>query len=232
MKGETIRWCILLVVLAGAGGGLWYEYQNTRPCVRPIPYAIGAVDARFDLSNTELLRTAEAAAAIWNTAAGKTVLIYDPQAALKINLIYDAREANAKLGSAIARQQADVDRARAALEALQAQGVRADFLKEEIARYNAHVVALNAIVRQYNESAGRTFEAGEYIQDSVGRRINVFAFIGDMQLKRILTHEFGHALGLDHTSDPKSIMFAENESGNLIPTTADFAALRAVCGAE
>ena len=52
------------------------------------------------ISSATLLTDAEAAAAIWDKAAGKSVLAYDPEATLKINLIYDAREASARLGGA------------------------------------------------------------------------------------------------------------------------------------
>ncbi len=266
MTGDTIRWLALMVVLAAAGGGLYYEYQNTRPCTHPIAYAVGAVDARFGIENSALVSDAETSAAIWNKAAGKTVLVYDPKASLKINLIYDAREASAKLGSQIAVQQAQEDTVRASLDAAQAQftaeqtayndavsavnarggatrseaaslGVQLTALKSlensingQVADYNASVSALNALVAEYNQTAGHTYEEGEYVRDSSGERINIFEFVGTIQLERVLAHEFGHAIGLGHDSNPKSIMYAKNEGGNLVPTASDLSALHAVCG--
>jgi Skp family chaperone for outer membrane proteins len=266
MSANSIRWATLVLVIAIAGGGLYYQYENTRPCVHPIFYAIGAVDEHFGIADSALVSDAESAAAIWNKAAGKTVLAYDPKAGLKINLIYDEREATAKLGNEIARRQAEADAARAALDALQAQyaarqaaynqevetinarggatpreaaviaadreslNALADSVNSQVALFNKGVADLNAAVRQFNQTAGRTFEEGQYVRDADGERINIFEFIGATQLERVLAHEFGHALGLDHNDDPKSIMFAKNESGNLLPTQADLAALRAVCG--
>lgn len=267
MKSNAIRWLLFIIIAVASGSGLYYTYQNTRPCTHPIPYSIGAVDARFGILNSALITQAKAAAAIWNKAAGKTVLTYDPKGDLKINLIYDAREANAKFGSQIAVQQDKADTERVALDALQAQytakqtayndavnavnarggatrseaatlnaerdslNALADSINTQVAVFNASVNALNVLVAQFNQTAGYTFEEGQYVRDATGERINIFEFVGTVQLERVLAHEFGHAIGLDHNIDPKSIMFAKNESGNLIPTASDLVALHAVCGA-
>src|SRR6185369_388815 len=138
MRSEALKWAVLLVVLVVAGGGLYYEYQQNRPCTHPIAYGIGAVDPRFDISNATLISDAEASAAIWNKAAGKTVLVYNENAALKINFIYDEREANARLGAQIAQEQVDADTTRAELDALQAE-----FTSEQTA-YNQTVKTINA----------------------------------------------------------------------------------------
>ncbi len=106
----------------------------------------------------------------------------------------------------------------------------ADSLNRQFTLFNASVAAFNATVEEYNRTAGRTFEAGQYSRDASGERIDIFQFTGSIQLRRVLAHEFGHAIGLDHNDDHKSIMFEKNESGNLVPTASDLAALRAVCG--
>ena len=267
MRGEIIRWLILLIIAGTSGAGLLYAYQYMRPCAHPITYTIGAFDSRFGITNATLLAEAKAAAEIWNKAAGKTILTYDPNAAMKINLIYDEREANAKLGRKIAHQQDSMDSARATLDALQAQyttkqavyneevnavnarggatrseatilnaerdslNALADSLNAQVATFNSSIATFNATVEEYNRTAGRTFQAGQYVRDASGERINIFEFIGIIQLKRVLAHEFGHAIGLDHNDDPKAIMYEKNESGNLVPTASDLSSLRALCGA-
>lgn len=232
---DAARWFALILIVTGAAGGLYYEYRVTRPCATPIHYALGAVDRRFDTPRESLIADAEVAADIWNKAAGKPLFTYDPAASLTINLVYDERQTAATLGSNIEAEQASLDRERAALDAdqVRCRTSRTDCssLASRVASYNARVAAFNAQVATYNQSAGRTFEQGQFVHDKKGTRINVFEFIGAEQLERVLAHEFGHALGLDHVDDPKAIMFAENERGGLTPSAADLTALRTLCGA-
>lgn len=91
---------------------------------------------------------------------------------------------------------------------------------------------LNLEVEKYNtsgEDIRKEFEAGVYQEDAGGKRINIYAFETAAKLTDVLTHEFGHALGLEHNDNIASVMYRLNEGQNqkIVPT--DIAALRVKC---
>ncbi len=92
--------------------------------------------------------------------------------------------------------------------------------------YNRAVEEFNALY-----SDGREFSQGTWFPD----RIEIYEFENEQRLKFLLAHEFGHALGVDHVSDPTSIMHAYMEEQPLDTQTVsvfDINALYAVCGIE
>ncbi len=92
---------------------------------------------------------------------------------------------------------------------------------------------LNIKVENYNTigaSTGEEFNEGEYIRDTDGIRINVYQYGDETKLRRLLQHELGHALGLNHVEDPKAIMFRLNANENEKLTESDLSELRKVCG--
>jgi predicted Zn-dependent protease len=60
-------------------------------------------------------------------------------------------------------------------------------------------------------------------------KISVFEYDSEARLTRVLSHELGHALGLEHVEDPDAIMYKLNKSKNSIPTESDMAAVAALC---
>jgi hypothetical protein len=91
------------------------------PCARPLSYTIGTIDPRFNLSKFEIEQDLRTSAKLWNDAAGKTVLAYEPADpnAMPVNFVYDARQQTVVLGSAIDSTEASQTTARAQIQRLQ-----------------------------------------------------------------------------------------------------------------
>lgn len=98
---------------------------------------------------------------------------------------------------------------------------------------NQLAVSLNIDVKKYN-TVGRTlggeFEEGTYTSDTSGQRIDVYQFDNRTKLVRVLAHEFGHALGLDHIEDSKAIMYRLNNGVNEKLTAGDLELVKSHCG--
>jgi len=97
---------------------------------------------------------------------------------------------------------------------------------------NKLIAELNLQVAQYNTvgaSTGKEFNQGEYVSGVNGTSINIFQFNNENKLVRVLAHELGHALGLEHLDNPKAIMYYLNEGTNEKLTTDDLTALKQKC---
>ena len=88
----------------------------------------------------------------------------------------------------------------------------------------------NKQVAVYNEDFGfsREFTQGDY-QDKV---INIYKFSTENELRTVLAHEFGHALGVDHVEGRSSVMYYLLENTSSFPTLSpeDTAAFVTTCG--
>lgn len=144
-----------------------------------------------------------------------------------------------KLGTAT---HAEHLRARAARGALTQEFAR---LKKRERAVNADVDTLNALattlnqlivqlqlnVAQYNRAGsiiGR-YEEGLYRSAAGRRSIDIYTYSQREHLVRLLAHELGHALGLDHTGDPESLMYPLNTGGTTELKPADIAELNRAC---
>jgi len=96
---------------------------------------------------------------------------------------------------------------------------------------NQLIVQLNINVEQYNRqgTAMGQFEEGLYKITGGIQSIDIYEYANRMRLVRVLAHEMGHALGLEHTADSGAIMYRVNLGDNLTVTSTDIRALNKVC---
>lgn len=100
------------------------------------------------------------------------------------------------------------------------------------AQYNQLAAKVNTTVDKINQTAGREFEEGLYTRNFLGAKIDIYEYSSKEKLVRVLTHELGHALGLEHNANPEAIMYELNQSENLVPTKEDLAELALRCNLQ
>lgn len=96
--------------------------------------------------------------------------------------------------------------------------------------YNAKVGSLQ---QDINENASKIITQGDF--DPRSNTINIYTYGGKDELRFVIMHELGHALGLDHVSDPKALMYAmvqQQDVGNPTLTQADLTEIERVCNFE
>jgi len=267
-------------------------------CEKPLAYSIGDVDSGFGISTTTLKTAATAAEALWEDGTSFDLLEYDPNAPLKINLVFDERQIKtiqeerfkatldqehvlyqnltAQYDALVSAQEKRLDEYNAAgalyekrltdynakvnhwnsvggapekiYNELSTEKVNLQKLQQELEtergkiskqnatiktladKINTHASDFNKSVDTYNDTfTNEQFEQGQY----TGNAINVFQFNDTNDLEIVLAHEFGHAFGIDHLSNPFAIMYYLMEKQSTEHpelTTDDINALREVCG--
>jgi predicted Zn-dependent protease len=118
--------------------------------------------------------------------------------------------------------------------------IEQDDLQRSAETMNSMVVVINDIansinldVTNYNNAGnelGREFCEGLYEYKNGKQTISIYQFDNDYRLVRVLTHEFGHALGLKHSNDAKAVMYRLIQSDSLELGQDDITAVKARCG--
>lgn len=95
--------------------------------------------------------------------------------------------------------------------------------KKVVAGYNQDVATYESVYGGEKE-----FDQGVY----TGKEINIYQYSEANDLVLVLAHELGHALGMDHVENSKSIMYylmAKQDMRHTVPSAEDMQALRGRC---
>lgn len=92
--------------------------------------------------------------------------------------------------------------------------------------YNNQVGQLNQTIKTFNQDL--TLKPEEGIYKGSENRIEIYFNVSKTELIRTLAHELGHALGLDHINNPKSIMYYKTNQITKV-SDDDIAALKLAC---
>ena len=79
------------------------------------------------------------------------------------------------------------------------------------------------------EAHNEKFKQGNFYENEYEKNISIYQFEDKIKLKRVLAHEFGHALGMRHVENKDSILYWLNESDNVIPTKEDIEMIKSIC---
>lgn len=122
-----------------------------------------------------------------------------------------------------------IEKLNSTLKGLNASVTKLNALSNQV---NALIEELHLNVEKFNTTRtanGEEFSEGEYIRDHTGERIDIYEFGSETKLFRVLIHELGHALGMDHVDSEEAIMYRLNAGKSEKLDQADIMELKRVC---
>src|SRR3989344_4310328 len=206
---------LFLVGSFGYLGYFFYQY-SINPCDKGLKYSIGVFDNQFNVSKEDFKKYVAESEVVWEKALGRDIFVYEPEADFKINLIYDQRQLETvqkqktefglsaiedvfkKLDAEFSVFKNEYDR-RVSINALTNE------LNKLLKERNIKAAEYNKVAESYNQKYNHNLEFNQ--AEYTGKEINIYQFNNKKDLILALTHEFGHALGMDHVENAKSIMY-------------------------
>jgi len=141
-SGKIIGVLLSLAVL-GILSYAFYWYFSQPKCKIPVEYSVGTVDSRFQIDEKSFVTVSKSAAERWNGQTKIDLFKYDDSSILKLNMVYDSRQATIDelngQASNLQGQKSSLDNQNAEFEALlQDYKNRLSKYNSEVEYYNAH----------------------------------------------------------------------------------------------
>ena len=208
------------------------ETEQDKACPA-LQYSIGDIDPRFNISTNEALAILRESEEIWEKPTKRNLLEYDPGASFKISFVFDSRQEYVKK---VKQYNAEYEKLNDEYDALLKQANSTESKKEaaEIENKLSKLSELEeAATEKYDKETvafEKEMDGTEYIQgEFTGDAVIVYKFRDTEDLKFLLAHEFGHALGLKHSENKFSIMNILGVEGFDFVTEEDLDKIRDFC---
>lgn len=196
-------------------------------CMELITWKIGSLDSRYKLEEESLKNIMAKVSKLWSHAVGRKLFAYSDSGVVTVNLIYSDIQKYTEDKQQIVSQihemkrkyalmrmkhleelrklENEVDKPHNPLPQYLAKVNRYNELSEEL---NGYANEVNNVIDQYESRFlfRKTFYQATFNNFDDPKRINIYQFENIDNLKRVLTHEAGHVLGLTHTDSPQAIM--------------------------
>lgn len=100
-------------------------------------------------------------------------------------------------------------------------------INAKVTRYNELVSYINTLIKRSNTLGAKRFTEGRFSPST--NTIDIYQYNDTVKLRRVIAHELGHVLGINHTETLSSIMYAVNTGTSTSLSTEDVRALHEVC---
>ena len=101
-------------------------------------------------------------------------------------------------------------------------------INAKVVRYNEFVVYINGLIKKSNSLGVKKFTEGRFVPST--NTIDIYQFTTRTKLRRVITHELGHVIGINHNDNAYSIMYSINAGTSTALTKEDLQSLKQVCG--
>lgn len=103
-------------------------------------------------------------------------------------------------------------------------------INNKVARYNEFVAYINTLIKRSNSLGAKKFTEGRFTPRT--NTIDIYQYSDKTKLRRVLSHELGHVLGINHNDNVRSIMYSVNSATTTTLSKEDFQALKEACSSN